>query len=342
MTMWANEVILRDFRKDSWLLQQYLYDSVTYKQCLIEWKHPEAFGDLREAVSLRAVRQAIVADRANFLQVNYYSCSVVKGSTSRIVADLLKICKDSEFVLLVNFLFLDTLGFIDEDGNANGPMCFFLSTSVYETSDRHVVFLEAVDKLDGSEAVHLSLLRKVFGVKVAGVSKWFPVITGTEPDRRTVSTVRWAVSEVGQFNRGKGKAIAGIPRRGRGGASGSGPTSNSIPSPNFGDYVPDELTEEQINEMFEASKSVHNIEDNEDDEQEQRTKPKQRKPSELKSPLYAVHYSKMYDVASGLGHFLAKCNYCDKICKFKKGGGYGTLNGHIQRQHPDKIGIESN
>ncbi|KAL6556556.1 hypothetical protein OROGR_005844 [Orobanche gracilis] len=36
-----------------------------------------------------------------------------------------------------------------------------------------------------------------------------------------------------------------------GGASGSVPTSNSIPSPNFGDYVPDELTEEQINEMFE-------------------------------------------------------------------------------------------
>ncbi|KAL6519208.1 hypothetical protein OROGR_018528 [Orobanche gracilis] len=107
----------------------------------------------------------------------------------------------------------------------------------------------------------------------------------------------------GQFNRGKGKgkAIAGIPRRGRGGASGSVPTSNSIPSPNFGDYVPDELTDEQINEMFEVSKSVHNIEDNEDDEQEQeqRTKPKQRKPSELKSPLFAVHYSKTDDVAIG-------------------------------------------
>ncbi|KAL6494331.1 hypothetical protein OROGR_031131 [Orobanche gracilis] len=146
----------------------------------------------------------------------------------------------------------------------------------------------------------------------------------------------------GQFNRGKGKTIAGIPRRGRGGASGSCPTSNSIPSPNFGDYVPDELTEEQINEMFEASKSVHNIEDNEDDEQEQRTKPKQRKPSELKSPLFSVHYSKTDDVATSPGNFLVKCNYCDKIYKFKKGGGYGTLNDHMQRHHPDKIGIESN
>ncbi|KAL6509661.1 hypothetical protein OROGR_022971 [Orobanche gracilis] len=94
----------------------------------------------------------------------------------------------------------------------------------------------------------------------------------------------------GQFNRGKGKAIADIPRRGRGGASGSGPTSNYIPSPNFGDYVPDELTEEQINEMFEASKFVHNIEDNEDDKQEQRTELKQRKLSELQSPLFAVYY----------------------------------------------------
>ncbi|KAL6501771.1 hypothetical protein OROGR_026904 [Orobanche gracilis] len=146
----------------------------------------------------------------------------------------------------------------------------------------------------------------------------------------------------GQFNRGKGKAIAGIPRRGRGGASGSVPTSNSIPSPNFGDYVSDELIEEQINEMFEVSKSVHNIEDNEDDEQEQRTKPKQRKPSELKSPLFAVHYSKTDDVATGPGNFFAKCNYCDKIYKFKKGGGCGTLNGHMQRHHPDKIAIESN
>ncbi|KAL6531777.1 hypothetical protein OROMI_028140 [Orobanche minor] len=72
-----------------------------------------------------------------------------------------------------------------------------------------------------------------------------------------------------RFNRGKGKAIP------RGGASGSTPnpthtpSSNSIPSPNFGDYVPDDLTEEQINEMFEASKTI-----NEDDEQEQPRKPK--------------------------------------------------------------------
>ncbi|KAL6576757.1 hypothetical protein OROMI_011033 [Orobanche minor] len=70
----------------------------------------------------------------------------------------------------------------------------------------------------------------------------------------------------GQFNRRKGKAIAGgNPRRGRGGASGSvpnpihTPSSNSIPSPNFGDYVPDDLTEEQIDEMFEASKSIHEV-----------------------------------------------------------------------------------
>ncbi|KAL6512942.1 hypothetical protein OROHE_019732 [Orobanche hederae] len=89
----------------------------------------------------------------------------------------------------------------------------------------------------------------------------------------------------GQFNRRKGKAIIGIPRRERGGTSGSTPThtpsSNSIPIPNFGDYVPNELTEEQINEIFEASKSIH-----EDDEQEQPTKPKQRKLSKLKSPLF--------------------------------------------------------
>ncbi|KAL6552897.1 hypothetical protein OROHE_008261 [Orobanche hederae] len=129
------------------------------------------------------------------------------------------------------------------------------------------------------------------------------------------------------------------------GATGSGtpahtPSSNSISSLNFGDYVPEEKTEEQINEIFEASKSIHNIEDNEDDEQP--TKPKQRKLFELKSPLFAVHYTKMDDVASGPGHFLVKCNYCEKIYKFKKGGGYGTLNGHIQRQHPNKIGIEFN
>ncbi|KAL6532593.1 hypothetical protein OROHE_014015 [Orobanche hederae] len=101
----------------------------------------------------------------------------------------------------------------------------------------------------------------------------------------------------GLFNRGKGKgkAITCIPRRGRGGASGSGtpahtpiPSSNSISSSNFGDYVPEDITEEQINKMFEVSKSIHNIEDNEDDEQEQPTKPKQKKPSELKSPLFAV------------------------------------------------------
>ncbi|KAL6575539.1 hypothetical protein OROHE_000916 [Orobanche hederae] len=80
-----------------------------------------------------------------------------------------------------------------------------------------------------------------------------------------------------RFNRGKGKAItaADNPRRGRGGSSGSAPSPNpihtpsynSIPSPNFGDYVPDDLTEEQINEMFEASKTI-----NEDDEQKQPTK----------------------------------------------------------------------
>ncbi|KAL6570128.1 hypothetical protein OROMI_014642 [Orobanche minor] len=94
-----------------------------------------------------------------------------------------------------------------------------------------------------------------------------------------------------QFNRGKEKAITGSnpPRRGRGGASGSTPnpahtpSSNSIPSQNFGDYVPNYLTEEQINEMFEVSKLIH-----EDDEQEQPTKPKQRKPSELKSPLFGL------------------------------------------------------
>ncbi|KAL6564264.1 hypothetical protein OROMI_015714 [Orobanche minor] len=147
----------------------------------------------------------------------------------------------------------------------------------------------------------------------------------------------------GQFNRGKGKAIAGgNPRRGRGGASGSvpnpihTPSSNSIPSPNFGDYVPDDLTEEQIDEMFEASKSIH-----EGDEQEQPKKPKQRKPTELKSALFAIHYSKTDDVEAGPDHFLVKCNYCTKVYKFRKGGGYGTLNGHMQRQHPDKIGIES-
>ncbi|KAL6520658.1 hypothetical protein OROMI_032218 [Orobanche minor] len=97
--------------------------------------------------------------------------------------------------------------------------------------------------------------------------------------------------------------------------------------PNFGDYVPEEITEGQFNKIFEASKSIHNIEDNEDDEQP--TKPKQRKSSELKSPLFAVHYIKMDDVASGPGHFLAKCNYCEKIYKFNKGGGYGTLYSHI-------------
>ncbi|KAL6566639.1 hypothetical protein OROMI_015043 [Orobanche minor] len=112
----------------------------------------------------------------------------------------------------------------------------------------------------------------------------------------------------GQFNHGKGKAITGSnpPRRGRGGASGSTPnpthtpSSDSIPSPNFGDYVPDDLTEEQINEMFEVSKSIH-----EDDEQEQPTKPKQRKPFKLKSPLFAVHYTKIDDVESGPDHLWA-------------------------------------
>ncbi|KAL6546484.1 hypothetical protein OROMI_022205 [Orobanche minor] len=156
----------------------------------------------------------------------------------------------------------------------------------------------------------------------------------------------------GQFNRGKGKrkAITGIPRRERGSAIGNGgtpahtpiPSSNSIASPNFGDYVPENIIEEQINEMFEASKLIHNIKDNGDDEQEQPVKSKQRKLSELKSPLFAVHYSKMDDVESGPGHFFIKCKYCDKIYKFRKGGGYGTLNGHLQRRHSDKVGIESN
>ncbi|KAL6585777.1 hypothetical protein OROMI_002421 [Orobanche minor] len=119
----------------------------------------------------------------------------------------------------------------------------------------------------------------------------------------------------GQFNSRKGKAIAGgNPRRGRGGASGSvpnpihTPSSNSIPSPNFGDYVPDDLTDEQIDEMFEASKSIH-----EGDEQEQPKKPKQRKPTELKSALFAIHYSKTDDVKSGPDNFLVKCNYCTKV-----------------------------
>ncbi|KAL6542325.1 hypothetical protein OROMI_023927 [Orobanche minor] len=104
----------------------------------------------------------------------------------------------------------------------------------------------------------------------------------------------------GLFNRGKekGKTITDTTRRGRGGASGSGgtPTHTPIPSSNsiqvrilISDYVPEDITEEQINEMLEASKSIHNIEDNEDGEQEQPTKPKQRKPPELKSPLFAVH-----------------------------------------------------
>ncbi|KAL6568134.1 hypothetical protein OROHE_003818 [Orobanche hederae] len=78
----------------------------------------------------------------------------------------------------------------------------------------------------------------------------------------------------GQFNREKGND--GNPRRGRSGASGSDTHAhtssfNSISSPIFGDDVPENITNEQINEMFEASKS-HNIEDNEDDEQP--TKPK--------------------------------------------------------------------
>ncbi|KAL6564748.1 hypothetical protein OROMI_016198 [Orobanche minor] len=130
-----------------------------------------------------------------------------------------------------------------------------------------------------------------------------------------------------RFKRGKGKAITGAdnPRRGRGGASGSAPnpshtpSSNSIPSPNFGDYVPDDLTDEQINEMFEVSKSITG-----DDEQKQPKNPKQRKPTRLKSPLFAIHYTKTDDYISS-----------------EKGGDYETLNGHMQRQHPDKVGIES-
>ncbi|KAL6564241.1 hypothetical protein OROMI_015691 [Orobanche minor] len=143
----------------------------------------------------------------------------------------------------------------------------------------------------------------------------------------------------GQSNRGKGKAIIGgnPPRRGRGGASGSTPSSNSNPSPNCGDFVPDDFTDDQINEMFEVSQTIH-----EDDEQEQPRKPKQRKPSELKSPLFALHYTKTDDVETGPNHFLCKCNYCSKVYKFKKGVGYGTLNGHMARYHPDKVGIESN
>ncbi|KAL6574274.1 hypothetical protein OROHE_001178 [Orobanche hederae] len=89
--------------------------------------------------------------------------------------------------------------------------------------------------------------------------------------------------------------------------------------------------------MFKVSKSIP-----EDDDQEQPTKPKQRKPYVLKSPLFAVYYIKMEDVETGPGHFLAKCNYCSKTYNFQKGGGYGTLNSHIKRHHPDKIGIESN
>ncbi|KAL6580839.1 hypothetical protein OROMI_006762 [Orobanche minor] len=146
-----------------------------------------------------------------------------------------------------------------------------------------------------------------------------------------------------RFNRGKGKAItADNTRRGRGGASGSTPnpthtpSSNSIPSPNFGDYVPDDLTDEQINEMFEVSKSIP-----EDDEQNQPTKPKQRKPIELKSPLFAIHFTKTDDVETGPDHYLCKCNYCSKVYKFRKGGGYGILNGHMQRQHPDKVVISA-
>ncbi|KAL6584271.1 hypothetical protein OROMI_003560 [Orobanche minor] len=118
-----------------------------------------------------------------------------------------------------------------------------------------------------------------------------------------------------------GKAITGgnPPRRGRGGSSGSipnpahTPSSNIIPSPNFEDYVPDDLIEEQINKIFEVSKSIP-----EDDEQEQPTKPKQRKPPELKSPLFVVHYTKTDDVETGPRHFLSKCNYCSKYTSSKK------------------------
>lgn len=63
-----------------------------------------------------------------------------------------------------------------------------------------------------------------------------------------------------QLNWEKRKVFDGIPTRARGSTPTLTPSSTSTASPNFRDYIPEEST----NQMFEAPKTIHNIEDDED------------------------------------------------------------------------------
>lgn len=133
-------------------------------------------------------------------------------------------------------------------------------------------------------------------------------------------------------------------------ASGSNPShskdkglagNTSSPSFNFGDHVLDDWTPEQIDRDYEvAHKFVEEIPS--DDYTTQQNKKQSREPSELNSEIFANHFSKMPDHASGSDCYFAVCNYCEqrKKYKFRKGGSYGNMNIHMAKDHSDKLGIE--
>lgn len=130
-------------------------------------------------------------------------------------------------------------------------------------------------------------------------------------------------------SRSKGKGLAG---------------NTSSPSSNFGDHVPDDWTPEQINRAYEAAhKFAEDIPSDEDTTDQPTKQPTTKAPAMLKSEIFSKHFRKVPDPASGPNCFYAICNYCEggtKKYKFKKGGGYGNMSGHMASKHCDKLGIE--
>jgi hypothetical protein len=60
---------------------------------------------------------------------------------------------------------------------------------------------------------------------------------------------------------------------------------------------------------------------------------------ELQSEIFTKHFRKgVYDRSTK--KFTVHCNYCsNKTYQWKSGGGYGTMKTHMERTHPDKLGM---
>lgn len=53
--------------------------------------------------------------------------------------------------------------------------------------------------------------------------------------------------------------------------------------------------------------------------------------------MFATHYRK--ELTANKNIFTILYNYYTKLYKFHKGGGYGTLLRHIEKNYPNKVGI---